>query len=110
LLERCGKGPPHDETCTAPNGRTPEGAGTDVPLIMLWLPWTTLGALELVRNPLTDAKESELDGMRLAARALVVRLATHGDMNVDSYRYEPAEMLLAMAESLRLLHADTPDA
>jgi hypothetical protein len=74
---------------------------------MLWLPWSTLAALELARVPPSHTSDANVRAMRAAARTLVDRLASRGDVNVDSYRYDPAETLLTMAEALRRLSEST---
>jgi hypothetical protein len=100
LLKACRKSASPEESCSASDGRIPNGA-TPTPLIMLWLPWSTLAAIELVRNPPRDVESADLEALTSATRTFIARLAARGDTNVDSYRYEPAEMLLAMAEALR---------
>ena len=65
------------------------------------------GMLELARKPPSDTTKVDVEDIGSVSRNLVADLTARGDMNVDSYRYEPAEMLMAMGEALRLLGAST---
>jgi len=102
LLKACRVSGASRDRCDAADGKVPRVI-EPAPLIMLWLPWSTLAAVELLQSPPRDLEKADLEALTSATRTFIARLAARGDMNVDSYRYEPAEVLLALAEGLRRL-------
>jgi hypothetical protein len=78
------------------------GRETTERVIMLWLPWATLAALDLMTTPPRSAagQESRLDSL---VRVLIRMLAAHGTMNAPTFHFEPSEYLLAMSEVLMRL-------
>jgi len=99
LLKQCRALGSPEKNCAAPDGKVPNGV-SPTPLIMLWLPWSALASVLLVRNPPRAVTERDFETLVATARTLLARLAARYDMNVDNYRYEPAEVVLTMAAAL----------
>jgi hypothetical protein len=82
-----------------PNGKIMTGRESELPFTMLWLPWATLAALELMStSPNSGAVNESL------VRTLIRELAREGTtMNVANFYFQSDGYLLAMSEVLMKL-------
>jgi hypothetical protein len=101
LLEKCKPAP---DNCEAPNGKFVIWRGSDNTSRMLWLPWATLASIALTTDPPEPPSTGTTEDWQETSGTLVRKLSSFGGMDV-TFRFQPAEYLFAISETLCLLRA-----
>lgn len=102
LLRSClTKAAPY-QACRGENGKVPHCRDTQQRYVMLWLPWASLAALDLMNLPPSSLRSGSSQLETLVSK-LLRELASRASMNVASSKFDTAEHLFAMSEALRMM-------